>query len=36
MDRTFIDHNRLATERIRALASRLSDDEMQTKASAEG
>jgi hypothetical protein len=31
MDRSFIELNRASTERIRALAARLTDDEMQTK-----
>ena len=31
MDRSFIDQNRASTERIRALAARLTDEEMQTK-----
>ena len=31
MDRSFIDQNRASTERIRNLAARLSDEEMQTK-----
>src|SRR3990172_6223768 len=30
MDRSFVDRNRLSTERIRRLAARLSDGEMQT------
>jgi hypothetical protein len=30
MDRSFIESNRLSTERIRALAARLSDEELQT------
>jgi Mycothiol maleylpyruvate isomerase N-terminal domain len=29
LDRSFIDHNRLSTERIRRMAEQLSDDEMQ-------
>ena len=31
MDRSYIEKNRASTERIRALAGRLSDEEMQTK-----
>ena len=31
MDRSFIELNRASTERIRALAARLTDEEMQTK-----
>ena len=31
MDRSFIEQNRASTERIRALAARLTDEEMQTK-----
>jgi hypothetical protein len=31
LDRTFIELNRASTERIRALAARLTDEEMQTK-----
>ena len=31
LDTTYIEQNRASTERIRALAGRLSDDEMQTK-----
>ncbi len=30
MDQSFVERNRLSTERIRLLAARLSDDEMQT------
>ena len=31
MDRSFIEQNRASTERIRALAARLTDEEMQTR-----
>ena len=31
MDRSFVEQNRASTERIRALAGRLTDEEMQTK-----
>jgi len=30
-DRSFIERNRASTERIRALAARLSDEQMQTR-----
>ena len=30
MDRSFVEHNRLSTERIRLLAARLTDEQMQT------
>lgn len=30
-DRTFIEHNRAATDRIRALTARLTDDQMQSR-----